>query len=114
MNVHDLAHNLAQGLRNSPEYQNYQEALGKIRGNQEKEKILTELRKKQMEVQALQMMGQEVPPEKIKEIERTSEILNLQPGIREFLAAEYHLGKVLADIQKIIGEAVELWYPELK
>ena len=113
MNVHDLAHNLSRGLNSSAEYKNYQEALSKIKGSKDKEKILTDLRKKQMEIQALQMMGKEVPPEKMAELEKASEVLNLNPAIKDFLEAEYHLGRVLGDIQKIISEAVELWYPEM-
>ena len=81
MNVHDLAHNLCNGLRNSSEYKRYQEALMKIKGDKEKENILNDLRKKQMEIQALQMMGKEVPKEKMMELERSSEILNYHPNI---------------------------------
>jgi len=113
MNVNDLAHNLSRGLNNSTEYRNYQEALSKIKGNKDKEGILTDLRKKQMEIQALQMMGKEVPPEKMTELQKASEVLSINPDIKKFLEAEYHLGRVLGDIQKIISEAVELWYPEM-
>ena len=31
MNVYDLAHNLARGLKTSPEYQKYQGTLSKIK-----------------------------------------------------------------------------------
>lgn len=114
MNVYDLAHNLARGLKNSPEYKRYQESLAKIKGNKEREDILTDLRRKQMEIQTMQMMGKEVPKEKIQELEKASEVLNFHPVIRDYLEAEYHLGRVMADIQKIIGEAVDLWFPEMK
>lgn len=113
MNVYDLTHNLARGLRTSSEYKKYQEALSKIKGNKEKEKLLADFRKKQMEIQAMQMMGNEVPQEKMTELEKASEILNFHPAIKEFLEAEYYLGRVLSDVQKIIAESVELWYPEM-
>jgi cell fate (sporulation/competence/biofilm development) regulator YlbF (YheA/YmcA/DUF963 family) len=113
MNVYDLAHNLARGLKAAPEYKKYQEALGKIKGNKEKEDILLDLRKKQMEIQTMQMMGQEVPPEKRAELEKATEILSFHPAIKDFLEAEFYLGRVLADIQRIIAESVELWYPEM-
>lgn len=113
MNVYDLTHNLARGLKASPEYKKYQEALCKIKGNKEKEELLLDLRKKQMEIQTLQMMGKEVPKEKMAELEKVSEILNFHPAIKEFLEAEYYLGRILADIQKIIAESVELWHPEI-
>ena len=112
MNVHDLAHSLAKGLKNSPQYKNYKDALAKIEGNGEKEQILMDLRMKQMEVQALQMMGKEVSPEKLAELEKATQLLNFHPTIREFLQAEFYLGQLLGDVQKIISEAVDLWSPE--
>ncbi|NLW24469.1 MAG: YlbF family regulator [Clostridia bacterium] len=113
MNVYDLAYDLARGIKNSSEYKKYQEALSKIKGNPEREKILSDFRKKQMEIQAMQMMGQEVPEAKRQELEKVMEILHLHPSIKEFLEAEYHLGKVMADIHKILGESIELWAPDM-
>jgi cell fate (sporulation/competence/biofilm development) regulator YlbF (YheA/YmcA/DUF963 family) len=113
MNVYDLAHNLARGLNTSPEYKNYQEALSKIKGDKEKENLLADFRKKQMEIQALQLMGKEVPKEKMDELHKAMEILSFHPVIKEYLEAEFRLGRVLSDVQKIIADAVELWYPEM-
>ena len=62
----------------------------------------------------MQLMGKEVPKEKMDELHKALEILNFHPVIKEYLEAEYSLGRVLADVQKIIAEAVELWYPEMK
>jgi len=78
MNVYDLTHNLASGLKASSEYKKYQEALTKIKGNKEKEEILADLRKKQMEIQTMQMMGREVPKEKMAELIKTKLILKLK------------------------------------
>jgi len=114
MNVYDLAHNLARGLKNSPEYKKYQEALTKIKGNKEREEILTDIRKKQIEIQTLQMMGKEVPQEKLRELEKASEILNLHPSLKEFMDAEFQLSRIMNDIYKILGEAIDLWQPEMK
>ncbi|MFZ5942855.1 MAG: YlbF family regulator [Bacillota bacterium] len=113
MNVYDSAHNLARSLKNSQEYEKYQAALSKIKGDQEKESILTSLRKKQMEIQGLQMMGREVSADKMQELEKASQILNFHPVIKDFLEAEYQLGRMIADVQKIIGETFDLWYPDI-
>jgi len=51
--------------------------------------------------------------EKMEALEKSSEILTLNPTIREFLEAEYQLGVVMGDIHKILGEAIELWQPEM-
>lgn len=114
MNVYDLANNLAKGLQECDEYKRYQAALSQIKGNEEKEKILTDLRMKQMEIQSMQMMGQEVPKEKMTELEGMSKVLVNHPTIGEFLEAEFYLGQMLGDVQNTIGEAVELWTPEVK
>ncbi|NLT94443.1 MAG: YlbF family regulator [Clostridia bacterium] len=114
MNVYDLAYNLVRGLKETQEYQKYQEALSKIKGNKEKEELLADFRKKQMEIQAMQLMGQEVPKEKTEELHKIMGILSYHPVIKEYLEAEFRLSRVLADIQKIIAQGVELWYPEMK
>lgn len=114
VNVYDLTHNLSKALKNSDEYKRYQKAVDKIKGNEEKEKILLDFRSKQLEMQSLQLIGKEIPQEKLDELEKLTELLNLHPTIKEFLEAEYYLGIILGDIQRIIGEALDLWTPEIK
>ncbi len=110
--VYDKAHELAKALRLSPEYRQFQEAREKVSKNPESQKVLEDFHKKQLEIQAMQMLGKEIPPEKLREYERMSEILNYHPSVREFLQAEYKIAQMLADIQKILTQALDLEFPK--
>ncbi|MBZ4653356.1 MAG: hypothetical protein JG781_695 [Peptococcaceae bacterium] len=110
--VYDKAHELAKALRFSPEYRQFKEAKEKISRNPESQKILEDFHKKQLEIQTMQMLGKEIPPEKMREYEKMSEILNYHPSVREFLQAEYKIAQMFADIQKILAEALDLEIPK--
>ena len=112
--IYDKAHELAKALKFSPEYRQFKEAREKIGHNQESQKILADFHTKQLEIQTMQMMGKEIPAEKMRELEKMSEILNYHPSVRDYLQAEYRLAQIMADIHKIIGEALDLEMPELK
>lgn len=111
--VYDKAHELARALKFSPEYRRYHEAKEKMGNDQENNKILQDFRVKQLEIQTMQMLGQEISQEKMKSYERMAEVLQFHPAVRDFLQAEQSMIKVFTDIQKILVEAIGLEFPEL-
>lgn len=112
--IYDKAHELARAIRFSPEYKEFKEAKKIIEQNSENRKILNDFHAKQMEIQSMQMLGQEISPEKKQEYEKMAELLTFHPTVHSYLQAEYKLGKVMADIQKILAEALELDVPGQK
>lgn len=110
--VYDKAHELAKALKFSPEYRQYKEAKDKVGTNAESLRILADFRVKQLEIQTMQMMGQEIPAEKMQVYEKMSEVLHFHPAVRDFLQAEYKIMQIFTDIQKILAEAMELELPK--
>jgi cell fate (sporulation/competence/biofilm development) regulator YlbF (YheA/YmcA/DUF963 family) len=109
MNVYDLAHQLAKGLQNCSEYKEYKRLKDKIDQEESTKNMLADFRKRQLMVEGARMMGQEVRQEDQDNLARLFEVVRMNPTIAEFLAAEMRLGTMLADIQKIIGEALDVW-----
>ena len=111
--IYDRAHELARAIKHSPEYRQYKEARDRVSQNSENLKIVQDFHAKQLEIQTMQMLGKEIPPEKMKEYERMAELLNYHPGVRDFLQAEYRIIQIMTDIQKIIAEAFGYELPQV-
>ena len=60
MNVYDEAHNLEKAIKESEEYKQFKVARDKVATNEELDAMLKDFQQKQMEVQAKQMMGEEI------------------------------------------------------
>lgn len=112
MNIYDALRQLERSIKDSQEYKRYQELKTKIMEKEETKDILMDIRKKQVEVQSFMMMGQEIPEEKMKELERVNELLTFHPTINEFLQAEYMLSKIFEDVTKGLTEAFNFWMPD--
>ncbi|NPV26662.1 MAG: YlbF family regulator [Firmicutes bacterium] len=112
MSVYDQAHALARALKSCDEYTSFLAAKAKVDADKNAKKMLRDFQQRQIAVQKAQMLNEEVPEEQIKQLERMFEVLSYNPIIKEYLTAEFRLARMLADIQKIIGEAVELGLDE--
>ncbi|MHB0885385.1 MAG: YlbF family regulator [Bacillota bacterium] len=110
MNAYDLAHQLARAVADSDEYRAFLEAKKKLDANPSATQMLLDFRRRQLELQAAQMMGQEPAKEKVEQLQRLEEIINLHADIGEFLTAEYRFSQFFADLQRVQIEAVEAWY----
>lgn len=111
--IYDKAHELAKALKYSPDYRQYLESKKEVCANKENLKILQAFRTKQLEIQTMQMLGQEIPEEKMKDYEKMAELLQLNPGVKTFLQAEYRVMQTFADVQKILAETLELELPKI-
>ncbi len=108
MNVYNCAHQLAKALKESDEYIVYKNLETKVKANPEVKVMMDDFRRRQFEVQSAQMMGQQVDESKIVRLQELHTILMKDGIISEFMQAEYRLTQMMADIYKILGEAVEL------
>ena len=106
MSVYDYAHHLAKAIKSSPEYLNFKKSQEKLEGDSGAREMLADFRKSQLELQKQKMSGLEVAPEQEKRMAQRWEIINLNLTIKEFLETEYRFSVMLADVQKIIGDAL--------
>ena len=69
MNVYDQAHGLAQAIKASEEFKQYSAVKEKVKANPELDKMLKDFQQKQFELQAKQMMGEEVNDEAMSSVQ---------------------------------------------
>ena len=108
VNVYDDAHRLARSIQASPEYVNFRLAAARLKGEKSSLEMLRDFRRRQFELQAKALQGQEISIEEEEQFERLSEILASHTVIAAFLQAEYTLSRLLGDIQKILADAVDV------
>ncbi|HEY3368491.1 MAG TPA: YlbF family regulator [Symbiobacteriaceae bacterium] len=108
VNVHDYAHSLARALKESPENATYQAARKHIEAKPQAKEMVLDFHKKQIELQSLSIQGKEPTEQQKESLQRLYTVINGDPDVREFLAAEQRLGVLMNDIYKILGEAIDM------
>lgn len=107
MNVYDTANQLASEIRNSEEYKKYKEVKNNLESNAELKTKIDEFEKARYEVQVLAMQGKTVEEEKNKKLQEMYTILIQNKEIKEYFDLEVKFNVMLADVNKIIAEAVQ-------
>lgn len=108
MSVSERAHELARTLQESEEYKRYTEAKEKLQCDEKNANLLQEFRRRQLELQIAEVSGEDIE-NSLEQLENIYQKLSLNATINEFLTAEYQLVRMMTDVQKIIGEALDLW-----
>jgi len=108
MNVYDEANNLAKALKESNEYKTFLEAKVKLEKDADKYDMAKDYMRKQMEVQSMQMMGQELSEEQISSYNTLANTIMGIPEIAEFFQAQMYFSVIFQDITDIIAKAVDL------
>lgn len=107
MNVYDTANTLAKELKESQEYVNYKTAKETIGLNLELNKKIKEFEQARYEVQILAMQTGKNDEEKLKKVQDMYAELILNEEVKEFFDSEMKFNILLADVNKIIGEAIK-------
>lgn len=105
MYIYDKANELAAMIKNCDEYKEYKALKDELFADEGTKKLITDYKKLQLEGQAAYLTGKEVPPELMEKLQKLGEVLQFNPKINSFFAAEYKLNTLVSDIYKIIGDA---------
>ena len=106
MNIYDTANKLAQELKQSEEYVNYKMAKEALDLNPELKKKIEEFETARYEAQIVAMQTGKNDEEKTKKVQQLYiELFENQDAAR-FFEAETKFNIILADVNKIIGDAV--------
>ena len=106
MSVYDKAYELANTIKNSKEYLEYKELKNKIFQNKELKEKIEEFEKIRYEVQILSVKIHEQDEEKVKKLQQLYQILIENKEVKMFFDKEVAFNVMLADVNKIIAEAV--------
>ena len=107
MTVYDTAHELARQLKNSREYIEYKELKQNVYSNPETKQKIEEFEKIRYETQVHAIQGEEQDEEKMKKLQELYTILLENKDIKDFFDKEVRFNVLLADVNKIIGDAVK-------
>lgn len=108
MNVYDQAHSLAAAIRASEEFKQFDQHKKIIEANPELNNAISDFMKKQVEMQAAQIMGQQPTAEDMQKMQQLSFILMQDPSASQYIQCQMRLSMMMADVYKIIGEAAGL------
>lgn len=107
MYVYDQANELAKSLRESKEYLEYKKAKEEVKSVPELKEKIDEFEKIRYETQLLTIQGEQQSEEKMKKLQELYQILMQNPKVKDYFDIEVRFNVMLADVNKIIGEAVK-------
>ncbi len=107
MKVYDKANELAKDLTESNEYITYKKMKEEVSAIPDLKQKIDEFEKIRYEEQLLAIQGEKQNEEKMKKLQALYEILLKEPKVKEYFDAEVRFNVLLADVNKIIGEAVK-------
>lgn len=107
MNVYDEVNNLARAIKECKEFTDYKEAKDKVRGQADLKAKIDEFEKIRYETQLLTIQGEKQNEEKMNKLKELYQILMQNPKVKEYFDVEVRFNVMLADVNKIIGEAVK-------
>ena len=107
MNVYDTANKLAAEIKTSEEYTKFKKVKQELDSNNELKTKIDEFEKMRYEVQVLAMQGKEVEEEKNRKLQEMYAILIQNKEIKEYFDLEVKFNVMIADVNKIIAEAVQ-------
>ena len=106
MNVYDQAHGLAQAIKESQEFKEFDSFRKQIDENEELSKMIKDFQAKQLELQTKTMMREKMEPEDMSAVQQLYEIMTRDPLAAQYLQAEMRFSLTMNDVYEIIGTAI--------
>lgn len=106
MNVYDQAHGLAQAIKNSEEFKQFDSFKKQIDQNAELAAMIKDFQTKQLEIQTKTMMGEQMGPEDMASVQQLYAIMAKDPLAAQYLQAEMRFSLMMKDVYEILSEAI--------
>lgn len=106
MNIYDTANKLANEIKQSEEYMNYKMAKQALNLNMDLKKRMAEFEQARYEAQMVQLQTGKEDKEKVEKTKKLFEELIQEDEAKRFFDAETKFNIIIADVNKIIGEAI--------
>ena len=111
MEIYDTVNRLSEEIRSSSQYKNLKESKEKLFADQQKKSLIEEFEKLKQEVQIMELKrqnNQEIDEEDKKvKVAKLYNVLIENKDIKEYFDYEIEFSKMIADINKIIGDAIK-------
>jgi len=109
LSVYNTAHELSRQLAKSDEYSAYRAARKVVESDPQMVWLLKDFRRRQVELQIKVASGTRPSDEEMKTYSSLAEAIGMHRLLSEFLTAEAGLMRVVADLQKIMIQSIDLW-----
>lgn len=107
MNVYDEVNNLGRAIKESKEFIEYKEAKERVNSVEGLKSQIDEFEKIRYEEQVLALQGEKQSEEKMKKLQELYQILVKNPEVKDYFDKEVRFNVMMADVNKIIGEAIK-------
>ncbi len=107
MEVYDNANRLAKAIKDSKEYQEYKTLKQELFVDLKLKEQVEEFEKIRYEEQLLAMQGEKQSEEKMQKLQELYKILVQNPKVKDYFDKEVRFNVMIADVNKIIGEAIK-------
>ena len=108
MNVYDNVNNLAKSIKESKEYKEFKEIKQELFVDLKLKEQVEEFEKIRYEEQFLAMQGEKQSDEKMAKLQELYKILVQNPRVKDYFDKEVRFNVMMADVNKIIGEAIKM------
>ena len=106
-NPYDKARELAAAIRDSDEYRAYMAAKEKAQMNPELVSALNDYQEKQFELQKKQVIGEEIGPDMMSQMQNLYQILARDPVAAEYLNAQIRFAILTNDVYQVLGDVLK-------
>ena len=107
LNIYDTANKLAKELKEAKEYLDYKNIREELDKNQDVKAKIAEFEKARYEVQLESLKGEEQEKTKLEEMQKIYAQLVQNDLAKRYFEIELKFNVLLADVNKIIAEAVQ-------
>lgn len=106
MNVYDQAHGLAQAIKESEEFKQYDQMQKLVDQDPQLSQMVKELQDLQIRQQQAQLSGEQISQEMMQEIQRLSAMMMANPAAAQYMQTAMRFSLMMAYVYKILGEAI--------
>ena len=110
MGVYDTTNKLANEIKNSKEYKDFQRYMKTIKDDKETEELLREYRTIQLQIQQNAMKNKRIDKKSMMKIETIQKKVSNNKKIYNYLISEQKFTSMMDNINKILAKAVEQDY----
>ena len=107
MNFYDKVHEMVRAFKDTPEFREYVELKNKLKEEKDAYDRLKDFKERQKNSQMEYIDGKEQSKEKLEEMQNLYSIVIQNETSRKLLENEMKINVMLADMQKIIGDALK-------
>lgn len=107
MNFYDKVHEKVRAFKDTPEFREYVELKNKLKEEKDAYDRLKDFKERQKNYQMEYIDGKEQSKEKLDEMQNLYSIVIQNETSRKLLENEMKINVMLADMQKIIGDALK-------